>query len=60
MALTVMDVAKELNVSKQVVYREIKDGKLAAFRVGRQQLRVDEAELAAYKNRNTIERMIVL
>lgn len=57
MALKVENVAAELGVSKQVIYREIKEGNLAAFRVGKQQLRIEEKEVEAYKNRNRVDLM---
>lgn len=57
MALTVMEVAKDLNISKFLVYKEIQEGRLSAFRVGKQQLRIKESELEAYKNRNKVEYM---
>lgn len=60
MALSVQEVANDLDVSKGVVYREIREGKLKAFRVGKQMLRISEEELEDYKRRNTVEYMVVL
>lgn len=60
MALSVQEVANDLEVSKGVVYREIREGKLKAFRVGKQMLRISEEELEDYKRRNTVEYMVVL
>ena len=60
MALSVLEVAKDMGVSKDTVYKEIREGRLKAFRVGKQKFRISEAELEAYKTRNTVEPMVVL
>jgi excisionase family DNA binding protein len=45
--LTVAEAAKRLRVSHPTVWRWIKSGKLAAYRVGPKIIRVKEADLAA-------------
>jgi excisionase family DNA binding protein len=50
--MTVREVAAELRVSNMTVHREIKAGRLGAIRIGKQ-FRIPDAELAAYKKRNT-------
>ena len=60
MALSVLEVAKDMGVSKDTVYKEIREGSLKAFRVGKQKFRISEEELEAYKTRNTVEPMVVL
>jgi putative molybdopterin biosynthesis protein len=47
---TTEEIAQILKVSKLTVYDLIKKGELASYRVGRQ-MRVDAADLEAYKNR---------
>jgi excisionase family DNA binding protein len=44
--VTVAEAAKRLHVSHPTVWRWIRAGKLAAYRVGPKTIRVDEAELA--------------
>lgn len=51
-ALSVMQVARRLNVSERTARKVIASGDLRAHRVGRQ-LRVFEADLQAYLARNT-------
>lgn len=45
--LTVQDIRKILKVSQMTVYREIHDGVLPAFQIGRS-LRVDPRDFADY------------
>lgn len=51
MALKVEEVARRLNVSVGMVYREIKQGRLKAVRIGSRMLRVKEEDLADYIRR---------
>lgn len=48
--VTVGEIAAELRVGKQTVYRLIQVGELPAVRIGGQ-IRVTEADLGAYKQR---------
>ncbi|KZV13645.1 hypothetical protein F511_45196 [Dorcoceras hygrometricum] len=48
---TTDEIAKLLKISKLTVYDLIKKGELASYRVGKQ-MRVDTADLEAYKNRS--------
>lgn len=59
MALTVEGVAKDLGVAVGTVYKEVNKGNLKAFRVGRS-IRIEEAALEEYKNRNSVQKMEVL
>ena len=49
MALRVEEVARDLDVSKDMVYREIKNGNLKAFRVGGRTIRIRPEDLQEYK-----------
>jgi putative molybdopterin biosynthesis protein len=51
MSYTTEEVAKLLKISKLTVYDLIKKGELPSYRVGKQ-MRVDAADLEAYKQRN--------
>ena len=50
-ALTPIEVAERLKVAKNTVYELIKKGELRGYRVGNQ-VRVDEADLEAYRHRD--------
>lgn len=51
--LTVLEVAAELRVFRTTVYREIKAGRLFAYRVGRRMWRIPRSSLAAYRAANS-------
>ncbi|MFD1957754.1 substrate-binding domain-containing protein [Paenibacillus thailandensis] len=51
LSYTVDEIAKLLKISKLTVYDLIKKGELVAYRVGKQ-MRVDDSDLEAYKNRS--------
>lgn len=55
MALRVEEVARDLNVTKDMVYREIKNGNLKAFRVGSRTIRILPEELENYKKQQSTE-----
>ena len=50
--LKVADVAEQLDVSPQTIYKLIYTGELKALRVGRL-LKVQKMELESFKNRNS-------
>lgn len=52
--LSPAEVAEDFGVSREAIYRAIQDGELPAYKV-RGRLRVEAAELAAFKARNTIQ-----
>jgi excisionase family DNA binding protein len=52
--LSPREVAVALGLSRSAVYRLIEDGELAAYRV-RGRLRVEPAEVAAFKERNRVK-----
>ncbi len=45
--LSIVEVARRLGVSEKTIRRQIADGELSAYRVGRQ-LRISEEDLMAY------------
>lgn len=57
MAMTVESVAADLGVTIGLVYREIKNGNLKAFRVGSRTLRIRKEDLEEYKQRNYVQNM---
>lgn len=57
MAMTVENVAADLGVTIGLVYREIKNGNLKAFRVGSRTLRIRKEDLEEYKQRNYVQNM---
>lgn len=57
MAMTVERIAEDLGVTSHTVYKEIREGRLKAFRVGKRALRIDEAEYEKYKDRNAVIKM---
>ena len=56
MILTVNEVAAELKVTRETVYRLILSGKLKAFRIGNR-YRIADEELVKFKERATNETM---
>lgn len=50
-ALTIRQVAADLQVSRKIVYQLIESGQLDAFRPGRRHYRVLKEALQDYKNR---------
>ena len=48
--LTIREVCDELRLSRNTVYALIQDGKLSAFRAGKQRYRVEPADLRRYKD----------
>lgn len=55
MALRVEEVARQLDVTPHMVYREIKAGRLKAFRVGSRTIRILPEEVEKYKSRQMID-----
>ena len=53
--LTVTQVAQKLNVSKMSIYRWIKNGKLAAYKLGKQAIRISEKDLDEFINQRRIK-----
>ena len=47
--LTIREICAELRLSRNTVYGLIQTGQLSAFRAGKQQYRVEAAELRRYK-----------
>lgn len=52
--LSPREVAAELGLSRSAVYRLIEDGEIAAYKA-RGRLRVERAELQAFKQRNRVK-----
>jgi excisionase family DNA binding protein len=52
--LTVNQVSQRLAISRSLVYREIRSGRLRAHRFGDRCYRVAEADLAAYIENNRV------
>lgn len=59
MALKVNEVAQDLGVTADMVYREIRAGNLKAFRVGSRTIRIRPEDLQDYKDKQmvTVEMM---
>lgn len=60
--LKVKDVAQELGVTEEMVYREIQKGSIKACRIGSRTIRIFPEAVEDYKKQQTIEvkRMEVL
>lgn len=53
--LTVTQVAQQLSVSKMSIYRWVKGGKLTAYKLGKQAIRISEEDLDKFINRRKIK-----
>ena len=50
--LTIADIANEYNISRQTIWRLVKDGFVASERIGRRLYRVKASDWLAYLARN--------